>query len=161
MRAPDLLQEKKSFVSLRELQNEQPSEVKNISNQPLYAKLLSLQALNVVVDERHDIPCFMDRNDECLFADLTKLKKATDLSKSALMKLAETAEAISPACQRLILIADRQDESYSNFRRMFAVIDACRMDRVQIADLVPDMSAIAASDFELLLQKFGVYSLKI
>ena len=84
----------------------------------------------MIVDERHDIPCFMSRDELCFFADLTKLKKATDLSKNALVKLAETAEAISPACQRLIFLADRQDESYDSFRRMFAVIDACRMDRV-------------------------------
>lgn len=115
----------------------------------------------MVVDERHDIPCFMSRDEQGIFADLTKLKKATDLSKGAIMKLAETAEAISPACQRLIFLTDRQDESYVSFRRMFAVIDACRMDRVQIAELVPDMGVIAATDFELMLKKFGVYSLKI
>lgn len=115
----------------------------------------------MVVDERHDIQCFVSHDEMCFYADLTKLKKATDLSKSALMKLAETAEAISPACQRLILIADRLDESYDSFRRMFAVIDACRMDRVQIADLVPDMAVIATADFELMLKKFGVYALAI
>lgn len=75
-------------------------------------------------------------------ADQTKLIVFLDnldskkFYRSTLINLAQTAEMISPACQELLFVLRRQNDTYSGFKEMFGVIGAQRLKKDKIQQLV-------------------------
>jgi len=83
------------------------------------------------------LPCLVSADQTKMFVWFCDLpvKKFT---KPVLFNLVQTAENVSPACQKLVFILQRESDSYEEFKQMLSVIDAERMTKSQIGQEVKE-----------------------
>jgi hypothetical protein len=103
------------------------------------------------------IPCIISTDQTTLFVWFGDFD-AKNFSKTLLFNLVNTAEQISPACQKLVFILNRDveaDSKYREFQELFQIIDAKRMTKSIIKSIVKEDSLTETIEnygfFELLV----------
>lgn len=112
-----------------------------------------------------NLPCLSYSSETELVILLTGLKKLDDFTKSRLLSLVDAAEALSPACQKLVFIAERKTQHYNDLKKMLGVIGAKRMSADEMAAFVLDGES-ESKDFKkafnsAFLESYGFFAMEI
>lgn len=100
------------------------------------------------------IPCFISADQTTCFVFLNELA-SKQFKKSTLMNLVDTAEQVSPACQKLTFVLRRDNVDYDDFKVLLSAIDARRLTTSQI-------KKVAQEDIlEATVKSYGFYGLDI